>query len=213
MSDVAQLDLVTQQKDARARTLTLIAGLDESQLMGPHLPIVNPLRWEIGHAAYFYEYWILRQHFGEHTTRDDVDRLYDSIGIAHDDRWDLPLPSLTDTLAYMDTVLNRVSDHLIQGGEDPARDYLTKYAIFHEDMHTEAFTYTRQTLAYPTPSIGTEPDIGWIAGQFIEPKFLFKFYGFSWVEPWGGDGMYVHFAFMGFMAFLGLAVIFQDYLI
>ncbi len=43
---------------------------------------------------------------------------------------------------------------------------------------------------------------GWIAGQFIEPKFLFKFYGFSWVEPWGGDGMYVHFAFMGLMALL-----------
>ncbi len=43
---------------------------------------------------------------------------------------------------------------------------------------------------------------GWISGQFIEPKFLFKYYGFSWVEPWSGDGMYLHFAFMGLMALL-----------
>lgn len=43
---------------------------------------------------------------------------------------------------------------------------------------------------------------GWISGQFIEPTFLFKFYGFSWVEPWSGDGMYFHFAFIGLTAFL-----------
>ena len=71
--------LVAQVDDARARTLALIQGLDQAQLMGPRLPIVNPLRWEIGHAAYFYEYWILRQHGGEAPGRPDVDRLYDSI--------------------------------------------------------------------------------------------------------------------------------------
>src|SRR5262249_10506369 len=29
--------------------------------------------------------------------------------------------------------------------------YFTLLAVFHEDMHTEAFTYTRQTLGYPAP--------------------------------------------------------------
>jgi gamma-glutamyl hercynylcysteine S-oxide synthase len=71
--------LADQVEDARTRTLTLIQGLDRSQLMGPRLPIVNPLRWEIGHAAYFYEYWVLRRHCGEPPGRPDVDRLYDSI--------------------------------------------------------------------------------------------------------------------------------------
>ena len=37
---------------------------DQQQMMGPRLAIVNPLRWEIGHTAYFYEYWVLRQHLG-----------------------------------------------------------------------------------------------------------------------------------------------------
>ncbi len=149
--------LIDSMEDARRRTLRLIDGLDAAQLMGPKLPIVNPLRWEIGHTAYFYEYWILRQHLGEEPVLDRVDSLYDSITIAHDDRWDLPLPGLDDTLAYMREVHERVRRHVEQDGPDPKRDYLLEYAIYHEDMHTEAFTYTRQTLEYPTPAIGSVP--------------------------------------------------------
>jgi len=157
-------DLAAQAADARARTLTLMEGLDPDQLMGPRLAIVNPLRWEIGHAAYFHEYWVLRQHLGEAPGRADVDRLYDSITIAHDDRWDLPLPSLPDTLAYMRGVAERERAHLANDPPDALRDYLVQYAIFHEDMHTEAFTYTRQTLGYPAPAIGTARDPAWQAG-------------------------------------------------
>ncbi len=156
--------LVAQVEDARARTLTLIQGLGPTQLLGPRLPIVNPLRWEIGHAAYFYEYWVLRRHGGEPPGRPDVDRLYDSISIAHDDRWDLPLPDLPETLAFMQGVLDRVRARLLSGVEDPRRDYLVQYAVLHEDMHTEAFTYTRQTLGYPAPAIGSATDAGWTAG-------------------------------------------------
>ena len=146
--------LTGQLRDARERTLCLIRGLDAQQMMGPRLAIVNPLRWEIGHAAYFYEYWVLRQHLGEPAVFPAVDELYDSISIAHDDRWDLPLPDLDDTLDYMREVQTRVTRHLQQDGPDARRDYLVQYAVFHEDMHTEAFTYTRQTLGYPAPAIG-----------------------------------------------------------
>ena len=53
----------------------------------------------------------------------------------------------------MQLVKDRVIAYLSNGIDDQARDYLTQYAIFHEDMHCEAFTYTRQTLGYPVPSI------------------------------------------------------------
>lgn len=149
--------LIDAMEDARRRTLTLIDGLDTRQIMGPQLPIVNPLRWEIGHVAYFYEYWILREHLGLPPVFDAVDDLYNSITIAHDDRWDLPLPDLDDTLSYMREVHARVRRQLETGGYDATRDYLLEYAIYHEDMHTEAFTYTRQTLGYPTPAIGHVP--------------------------------------------------------
>jgi iron(II)-dependent oxidoreductase len=149
--------LIHDMEDTRRRTLTLIEGLDAAQLLGPRLPTVNPLCWEIGHTAYFYEYWILRQHLGLEPVLASVDSLYDSITIAHDDRWDLPLPGLEDTLAYMREVHDRVRRRVEDDGPDARRDYLLEYAVYHEDMHTEAFTYTRQTLEYPTPSIGAVP--------------------------------------------------------
>ena len=158
--------LIAQLRDARRRTLTLVRGLDDTQLMGPRLLIVNPLRWEIGHVAYFHEYWVLRRHLGQPPGRADVDALYDSTAIAHAARWDLPLPSMSETLAYMDSVLQREIDCLRCGPDDPRRDYLAQYAIFHEDMHTEAYTYTRQTLGYPAPAIGVAPDPDWAAGGF-----------------------------------------------
>jgi len=30
-----------------------------------------------------------------------------------------------------------------------------------------------------------------LAGYFLEPRLLFKYYGFAWVHPWPGDGLYI----------------------
>ena len=143
--------LIHQLTDARQRTCALISNLSAEQMMGPRLDTTNPLRWETGHTAYFYEYWILRHHFGESPLIPGIDELFDSIHIPHDTRWDLSLPTLEETQAYMEAVKQKVIEHLSADDIDPVRDYLTQYAIFHEDMHCEAFTYTRQTLSYPAP--------------------------------------------------------------
>ena len=158
MPDADAATIATQVQDAHQRTLALIAGLNSDQLMGPKLPIINPLRWEIGHAAYFYEHWVLRQHLGRTPIRDDADSLYDSISIAHDDRWSLPLPTLEETLAYIEAV-NRDIKACLEQGDDAKRDYLARYAVFHHDMHNEAYTYTRQTLSYPAPDFGQSSSI------------------------------------------------------
>jgi hypothetical protein len=41
---------------------------------------------------------------------------------------------------------------------------------------------------------------GWIARYYVDPEFHFGYYGFGWVRPWPGDGMYVHFALLGLAA-------------
>lgn len=38
---------------------------------------------------------------------------------------------------------------------------------------------------------------GWI---WLEPRFLFKYYGFSWVQPWPGHWLYIHWAALGIFA-------------
>ncbi len=137
--------------EAHGRTLDLVAGLDEDQLMGPRLPIVNPLRWEIGHVAWFYEKFILRDLYGRAPIHPPGDEIYDSIAINHDVRWDLPLLSMPDTLDYIENVMDRCIARLEAGQASEQDSYMYQFATFHEDMHTEAYTYSRQTLAYPEP--------------------------------------------------------------
>ena len=43
-------------------------------------------------------------------------------------------------------------------------------------------------------------DNGWIKTHFIFPKFHFTFFGFDWVRPWPGEGMYLHFLMLGVFA-------------
>ena len=138
-------------RDARQRTLEVVADLSDEQLLGPQLRIVNPLLWEIGHVTWFQEKWALRHAGGKAPLRADADALYDSAAIAHDTRWSLPLPSRSDTLAYMKTVRDRVLERIEQGNLTESERYFITLAVFHEDMHTEAFTYTRQTHAWSAP--------------------------------------------------------------
>jgi vitamin K-dependent gamma-carboxylase len=35
---------------------------------------------------------------------------------------------------------------------------------------------------------------------FIEPQFFFSYFGFDWVKPWPGSGMYWHFAAVGVLS-------------
>src|SRR5262245_12509948 len=41
---------------------------------------------------------------------------------------------------------------------------------------------------------------GWITRYFVEPVITFTYYGFGWVKPWPGRGMYIHFFVLGLAA-------------
>jgi iron(II)-dependent oxidoreductase len=150
---VLTTDLISHLTDARARTLELVRGLDDAQLKGTPLDIVNPLLWEIGHVAWFYEHFVLRSLGDTATYLDASDTFYNSSAVPHHTRWDLPLPELAGTLDYMARIHDAMISRLRGGFEDAAGLYFL--AIYHEDMHCEAFTYERQTLGYPAPVFQT----------------------------------------------------------
>ena len=138
--------------DARHRTLELVADLADEQLIAPKMEIVNPFCWELGHVAFFYDVFLLRVLGSDKFLLEGAENLYDSFKVDHDDRWDLPLPSREETLAYMRRVQDRVIQRLDH--EPDAREtYLYLLSVLHEDMHGEAFTYMRQTLEYPQPHL------------------------------------------------------------
>ncbi len=186
--------------DARHRTFELVADLSDDQLMGLQLDIVNPLLWEVGHLAWFQSRWVLRHACGQEPVRADEDELYDSIAINHDRRWDLPLPARSETLAYACQVRDRVLHRIAQDNLDDEVIYHLLYTTLHEDMHAEAFTYTRQTLGYPAPSLSLagkpgaelkgggslQEDVEIAGGVFMlgsGPEETFVFDNEKWAHP------------------------------
>lgn len=148
--DAARLSSWAQE--ARRRTLELYADLSDRAMAVPYMRIINPPVWELGHVAWFQEHWVLRHALGQQPIHANGDALWNSAIIAHADRWTAALPSRAATLEYLELVGDRVRAAL-EREPDPRLQYFTLLAVFHEDMHGEAFAYTRQTLGWPAPRI------------------------------------------------------------
>lgn len=190
-------DLAALERDlvaSRERALRIVADIDGARLLGPKLAIVNPPLWEIGHVAWFQERWCLRWRAGG-TLADSIlagaDALYDSSRVAHGTRWDLPLPDIAATRAYGAAVLERVRARLAREPESEALRYFVRLSTFHEDMHAEAFLYTRQTLGYPEPVAelqfkeSPKGDIDILGGKFMlgaKPSAGFVFDNEKWAH-------------------------------
>ena len=143
--------------DAHRHTWSILADLDEARWRVPYLPGINPPLWELGHLAWFAEWWILREAGPDQrgdtvATRPsmlaDADRWFDSGRVEHSTRWHLDLPSLAALRDYRDAVLDAVRTRLADAPDDDAALYPYRLALFHEDMHGEALIYLRQTLNY-----------------------------------------------------------------
>jgi iron(II)-dependent oxidoreductase len=146
-------ELASWVLDGCQRTFELVADLSDEQMIGPLLPTVNPLLWEIGHLAWFQEKFVLRQACSEEPILSDGDALYDSGAVPHDTRWRLNLPSRSDTVDYMKTVAERVADRVRRPDATDVVRHFARYTVHHYDTHTEALTYTRQTLGYAPPAL------------------------------------------------------------
>jgi EgtB-related family protein len=142
---------------ARDHFARITAGINGAQLLGPKLAIVNPPLWEIGHVGWFQEHWCLRWRDGKELAPSilpNADALYNSSTVAHDTRWDLPLPSLAATRRYLSAVLEKTLDRLAREPDNEWLAYFVRLATLHEDMHAEALHYTHQTLGYAEPEFG-----------------------------------------------------------
>ena len=147
---------------ARSHTLALFDcfaahGLDVAARV-PHLATINPPLWELGHIAWFAEWFILREAMSSHpaaaqrhsllTRGDDC---FDSNTVPHRARWTLDLPSAGGVKTYCHEVLDRTLDKLSREAATDAALYPYRLALAHEDMHGEALLITLQTLGVPLP--------------------------------------------------------------
>jgi len=188
-------EIIGALTEARSRTFELVADLSDKEMLGPQLDIVNPPLWEIGHVAWFQEKWTLRHLRQRDPIIDGGDELYDSAAISHDTRWDLALPGRDQTLAYMRQVLEAVVDGIERRALSEVLtekdEYFHLLPLYHEYMHSEAITYTRQTLGYTAPTLGvtlstSSPDAGRLLGDAEVPGGRFDV-GATPAEPFVFD--------------------------
>ena len=128
--------------------LTNTAAADQ---LVPQLNILNPPLWEFGHLTWFHEFWVRRD--GQESMQSfmkDADYLFNSSEIAHEDRWSAPIPSLESLLEYNKRVIEN-TQRLLSAPIDNKTAYFIQLAIFHQDMHNEAFAYMWQTMGRSMP--------------------------------------------------------------
>ena len=132
-----------------------VHDLTDEQLQGVLMREVERPIWEMGHVGWFQEYWILRHLDGADAVMKDSDSFYDSSMTYPLERAEFSLPSRSETLEYIATVLDRSIERLRSREPSAEEIYYYLLCIFHEDMHAETLTFIRQTLGYPRPNIST----------------------------------------------------------
>ncbi|MGH8796562.1 MAG: selenoneine synthase SenA [Caldimonas sp.] len=152
--------LVEALRDSRNTTLARVMDASDDAWRVPQRRGINPVAWELGHLAWFAEFWILR---GPHVLRADgfidaamppriagPDSVFDSARLAHAARWQTSLPSRQALVATLGAQLEACVDS-VPSTDDDAKNYFHRLALFHEDMHGEAFAWLRATLSWPAP--------------------------------------------------------------
>ncbi|MGQ0842341.1 selenoneine synthase SenA [Actinokineospora sp.] len=139
--------------DGAERALHLVSHLTDDELVGPLLPTINPLLWELGHLAWFQEKFVLERAAGQPPILPFGDAVYDSGAIPHDTRWRLALPSRADTVDYVRTVAERVAAQVRSADATDVLRHFARYTVHHYDTHTEALTYTLQALGHALPAL------------------------------------------------------------
>lgn len=181
--NASPVQLAADLRDARDYTLALFehfqaAGLDDPARV-PYLAIVNPPLWELGHTAWFAEWFVLREAATSHPASaqypcllDAGDRWFDSNSVAHATRWTLDLPDSATIKSYAAEVLSRILEKLASTPDDPAALYPFRLVLAHEDMHGEAFAYTLQTLGLTAPTILAGTALPGTRGSLAAPRDL-----------------------------------------
>lgn len=140
-TDAVEIELAALQ-EARARTLALVGGIPERDLVRVHSPLMSPLVWDLGHIAAFQDLWLVHRVGGRPMVRGDLAAVYDAFETPRADRGDLPFLGPAEAGAYLAEV-EEVAFALArtQGvGDGTLHEMVTR----HEHQHCETMLQTIQ---------------------------------------------------------------------
>jgi gamma-glutamyl hercynylcysteine S-oxide synthase len=137
-------------REARARTLLLIAPLSDDALRAQHDPLLSPLVWDLGHIAGFEELWLTRNLDGP-IEFVELPGLYNPFEHPRRERGALALPGRAEAVAHLAAVRERVLERLgstdFENGLPLLRDgYVYRMVVQHEAQHNETMVQTMQLM-------------------------------------------------------------------
>lgn len=138
-------------REARERTLQLVAPLSDPDLTRQHSPLMSPIVWDLGHIAHFEEVWLLENIDGEGSATEGLRGIYDAFRHPRISRDRLPLPDRATCLDYladvrravlrkMERIDRRADTPLLRGG------YVFNMVLQHEYQHNETILQTLQLM-------------------------------------------------------------------
>jgi gamma-glutamyl hercynylcysteine S-oxide synthase len=133
-------DAIAVLDEARARTLTLVAGVGDDELEQVHSTIMSPLVWDLGHIAAFEDLWIVHRHGGEPMLRADLAAVYDAFETPRANRGDLPFLRPAEAREYLAAVHDRSLAVIERDGVGDGR--IPELIVRHEQQHNETMLQT-----------------------------------------------------------------------
>jgi iron(II)-dependent oxidoreductase len=134
----------------RQRSLGLTTAiLDDEELTRQHSVLMSPLVWDLAHVGNYEELWLLRETLGVDAMRPEIDPLYDAFEHPRAERPTLPLLSPKESVAYVETVRQKVLDSLETVRLEPSAPLLDAGFVYgmvlqHEHQHDETMLATHQ---------------------------------------------------------------------
>ncbi len=150
-------------REARDRTLELVAPLTDADVTRQHNPLMSPIVWDLGHIAHFEEVWLLENVDGAGPGTEGLRGIYDAFRHPRVTRDRLPLPDRATCLGYLADVRRAVLRKM--EGIDPRADtpllrggYVFNMVLQHEYQHNETIMQTLQLMdGEPYPQPGRKP--------------------------------------------------------
>jgi iron(II)-dependent oxidoreductase len=127
---------------ARARTLELVAQLDDEQLQRVYSPIMSPLVWDLGHIAAYEDLWLAHRQGEMPLLHPELADLYDAFETPRAIRGEIEALGPRAAREYLQAVRERTIETLAERGVSDA--VVFEMVTRHELQHSETM---RQTLA------------------------------------------------------------------
>jgi len=180
-------ELTAALQELRTHTLSAFRAYERANLLCiPYQPELNPPLWELGHIAWFQEYWVGRNKHRSEGTDWQIGRpqntsllitseqWFDSAKVQHVTRWDQALLTRETCLTYAEQTLEQTLALLQVDAQSGPTLYFYWLVLQHEAMHLEASAYMAQALAIPFNPMWVSDHANSTTGEIANASTLAK---------------------------------------